>query len=86
MKYLKDSNPVEMENVSISRNIQHELKFAWWVLSVIKERIQILSKRKTKKRHNKLTKFSMNVPKNVKTVKVLDAENGNKLWRKTEEK
>lgn len=53
---------------------------------MIKERIQILSKRKTKKRHNKLTKFSMNIPKNVKTVKVLDAENGNKLWRKTEGK
>ena len=80
-KDLKVSNPMEMEELAISRGPA----FTWWVPSVIKKRRQIISKRKTNKTQAKLTKFGITIPKHMKETKVLDAENVNNLLGKAEE-
>ena len=70
----------------MSRDVQDELVFAWWVPSAIKKRQRIISKLRTNKRYAKLTKFGIHIPKYMKEAKFLDADNGNTLWRKAEEK
>ena len=75
---------MELVDYTISRGIQDELAFCWWIPSAIKKRRSIISKIKTKKRHTKVTRFGIKTPKNMKEARVLEAENENNVWRMAE--
>ena len=48
LKDLKDSYPVQLADYAVNNKIQDEPAFAWWVPFVLKKRIAIISKIKTK--------------------------------------
>jgi hypothetical protein len=66
----------------VTKGIDLELAFNWWVPHVLKKRDQIISLvRKWTARHLKRThKFGIEVPKTVKDALALDCKNGNTLW------
>ena len=77
---LKESNPIEVAEYSVSANIQHEPAFAWWVPNVISRRNRIIAtvnKRYLKRTH----KFGIEIPKTVQRAIEIDRENGNSLWQ-----
>ena len=41
---IKESNPVEVAEFAINRNIHHEPAFAWWVPYVIRKRTRLINK------------------------------------------
>ena len=79
MKIVKESNPIELAEYAIARNIHSEAAFAWWVPHTIKKRNRIIKlvKHRTVK-HN--MKFGVKVPQNVSQAREYDKENGNTLW------
>jgi hypothetical protein len=66
----------------VTKGLDHEPAFNWWVPHVLKKHDQIISlvcKRTT--RYLKRTQnFSIEVPKTVKEALALDRKNGNTLW------
>ena len=79
LKTLKESNPVELAEYAISRGIQDEAAYAWWVPYTIKKQnriIKLVQHRSTKKQ----LKFGVQVPQSVKEALELDRKNGNHLW------
>lgn len=76
---LKQSNPVEVAEYAILRNIHEEPAFAWWVQWTIKRRKHFISKMKSAININNM-KYGIKVPKTVAEARRLDAENKNDLW------
>ncbi len=66
----------------MTKGIDHEPAFNWWVPHVLKKRDWIISiVRKRTTRYLKRThKFVIEVPKTVKEALALDRKNGNTLW------
>ena len=66
----------------MSQKIYHELVFNWWVKSVLKKMLRIISivkkrnARYLKKKHN----FVVEVPKSIAQKYVLAKNNVNTLW------
>ncbi len=84
IKVLKESNPVQVGEYIISREIQNEPAFAWWVPYVMRKRDVIVSA--VKSRIKKTThKYGIEMPVPGKDVVQhaidLDRWNGNTLWR-----
>ena len=79
LKIIKESNPIEMAEYAVSRNIHLEAAFAWWVPHTIKKRNRIIKlvKHRTVKHE---MKFGVQVPQDVAAARKLDKENGNNLW------
>jgi hypothetical protein len=79
---LKESHPIETAEYAVTKGIDHEPAFNWWVPHVLKKHDRIISlvcKRTT--RYLKRThKFDIEVPKTVKEALALDCKNGNTLW------
>ncbi len=73
---------IETTEYAVTKGIDLEPPFNWWVPHVLKKRDQIISlvcKRTT--RYLKRThKFGIIVPKTVKEALALDHKNGNTLW------
>lgn len=85
LKTLKESNPLETAEYAISRGIQDEAAFAWWVPYTIKKRERIIQQTK----HNKVKRnimYGIEVPNSVKEARDLDTLNGNDLWQKSLDK
>lgn len=77
---LKESNPVNVAEYAVSRNIQDEPAFAWWVAYTLKKRNRIIAA--VNARYRKRThKFGVEVPNNVAEALALDAKNGNDYWQ-----
>jgi hypothetical protein len=77
---LKESNPIEVAEYAVSRGIEDEPAFAWWVPYTLKKRTRILAavnQRYRKKTH----KFGIRMPKTVEEAHALDKQNGNDDWR-----
>ena len=73
MKVLKESNPIETAEFAVSRGIQDEPVFSWWIPYVMRKRDRIISSvnsRVKKVIHN-----------SVEECYRLDKNNGNSLWR-----
>ena len=80
MKVLKESNPIETAEFAISRNIQDEPAFSWWVPYVMRKRDRIISF--VNSRVKKVThKYGVAIPNSVEECYRLDKQNGNTLWR-----
>ena len=67
---------------AVSKEIDHEPAFNWWVKHVLKKRDRIIASiRKQKTRFQKKShKFGIELPKTVEEALALDAKNGNTLW------
>jgi hypothetical protein len=79
---LKESHSVETAKYAVTKGIDLEPAFNWWVPHVLKKRDRIISlvcKRTT--RYLKRThKFGIEVPKTVKEALALDRKNDNTIW------
>jgi hypothetical protein len=79
---LKESYPIETSEYAVTKGLDHEPTFNWWVPHVLKKHDQIISlvckwtTRYLKRTH----KFGIEIPKTVKEALALDRKNGNTLW------
>jgi hypothetical protein len=79
---LKESHPIETAEYAVTKGLDQEPAFNWWVPHVLKKRDQIISlvckwtTRYLKRTH----KFGIEIPKTVKEALALDRKNGNTLW------
>jgi Reverse transcriptase (RNA-dependent DNA polymerase) len=77
---LKNSNPVEVAEYAISRSIDNEPAFRWWVRQALRKRDRFVCKVKT--RYWKRThKYGIEMPKSVKQALAIDARTGTSFWR-----
>ena len=76
MDIIKDSDPVELAEYSISRGIDQEPAFTWWVPKVMKKKNLLIKKLKSKQ-HKTNLKFGLKVPQSVEEAYKTDRENGN---------
>jgi len=80
LKEMKNSNPLETAEYAVSRRIETEPAFMWWVPRTLKKRNSIIGK--VKSLHIKKThKFGIEIPRSVEHALQLDAQNGNIFWR-----
>ena len=80
LRMVKNSYPVEMAEYAISRRIQDEPAFAWWINKVIRKRERIISKLRTTRKVRRNIKFGVKVPFSVEEAKSFDHENNNTFW------
>jgi hypothetical protein len=78
---LKESHPIETTKYAVTKGLDHEPAFNWWVPHVLKKRDQLISLvRKPTTGYLKRThKFGIEIPKTVKEALALDRKNGNTL-------
>ena len=80
LKVLKESNPVEVAEFAVARDIQREPAFAWWVPFTLRKRDRIIAAIHTRVR-KKTHKYGIEVPSSVEHALEIDKKNGNTLWR-----
>ncbi len=66
----------------MTKRIDHEPAFNWWVPHLLKKRDRIISLvcKQTTRYLKRTHKFGIEVPKTVKEALALDCKNGNTLW------
>jgi hypothetical protein len=80
LKILKESNPVQVAEYAIARNIGEEPAFAWWVPYILRKRdviILAVNSRVRRASH----KYGIEVPSSVKHAIEIDRKNKNTLWQ-----
>ena len=85
LKEMYASHPLETAEFVVSRGLQDEPAFAWWVSNVLNTRKLIIEKVKSldwKQSH----KFGIKLPKSVQEAHAIDKANGNNLWTRVIEK
>jgi hypothetical protein len=75
---LRESNPVEVAECTVTNNLHDEPSFAWWVPHVLKMWNRIIFA-VTKRYHKRTHKFGIQVPKKWGEAVKLDEENGKTL-------
>jgi hypothetical protein len=85
LSLVKESNPLELAQFAVSRNIDSEPAFAWWVLHVLKKARHIV-KATTHRAVRKKIKFGVVVPDTFEEAIQIDKENGNTYWHDAIEK
>jgi hypothetical protein len=80
LKILKESNPVQVAEYAIARNIGEEPAFAWWVPYVLRKRDVIISAVNSRVRKTS-HKYGIEVPSSVKHAIEIDRKNKNTLWQ-----
>ena len=80
LNILKESNPVEVAEFAVSRNIDREPAFCWWVPYTLRRRDRIIAS--VRARVRKMShKYGIEVPNNVAEALRIDERNGNHFWR-----
>ncbi len=79
---LKESHPIETAEYALTKGLDHEPAFNWWVPHVLRKRDQIISLvcRRTTRYLKRTHKFGTEISKTVKEALALDRKNGNALW------
>ena len=77
---VKESNPVELAEYAVTKGIDKEPAFEWWVPHTLKKRDRLIAA-VNKRYHKRTHKFGVRVPKTVEEAKRIDADNGNMLWQ-----
>lgn len=85
LKIAKESNPIETAEYALSRNLQDEPAFAWWVNHTLRKRDRII-KQVGRKSIRKNMKFGVKVPSTIEEAEQFDKENNNDLWKKAIDK
>ena len=80
LKILKESNPVQVAEYAIARNIGEEPAFAWWVPYVLRKRDVIISAVNSRVRRTS-HKYGIEVPSSVKHAIEIDQKNKNTFWQ-----
>ncbi len=86
LKLLKELNPVQVGEYVISRGIQDEPAFAWWVPCTMRKRDVIVAaiKSRLKKTSHKygieMPMPARNTDEAVRNAQELDRKNGNTFW------
>ena len=83
LKILKESNPVQVAEYVMARNLSEEAAFAWWVHYVLRKRDVIVSA--VKSRVARTThKYGIELPRpgkdTIENARKLDLKNGNTLY------
>ena len=79
LKDMKQSYPVQVAEYAIANRIDDEPAFAWWVSHVIKKRLRVIAKLKSKY-WQRTHKFGIRIPKTVEQALAFDRENGDTKW------
>jgi hypothetical protein len=77
---IKESNPVEVAEYAVGKDLQDKPAFVWWFPHVLKKRhciIAFVIKRYLKRNH----KFGIEIPITWNDCVCLDKENNNTLWQ-----
>jgi hypothetical protein len=77
---LKESNPVEVAEYAVAKNLLDAPDFVLWVPFVLKKRSHIFAD-VTKQYHKRTQKFGIEAPKSLDDCVRLDKENGNTIWK-----
>ncbi|CAJ1941927.1 unnamed protein product, partial [Cylindrotheca closterium] len=80
LKDMKESFPIEVADYAISKDIQDEPAFAWWVPHVVRKRTRFLGKVKSKY-WERTHKYGIRIPKSIREAIEIDKENGDTLWQ-----
>ena len=80
LSLMKESHPIETAEFAISRGIEDEPAFAWWVPFVVRKRDKIIASLSTRATHYR-HKYSVEIPSTIDQAYDLDRSNGNTLWR-----
>ena len=83
LKILKESNPVQVAEYAVARNIADEPAFAWWVHYVLRKRDVIVSKLNARVRCT-THKYGIELPEpgknTITSARELDRRNKNTFW------
>ena len=79
MKDIHAEYPVQLAEYALSKGIDDQPAFAWWIPYVMKKRNRIISRTKSKY-WTRTHKFGICIPKSVQEAKEIDAANRNTLW------
>jgi hypothetical protein len=78
LAYLKESNPVEVDEYAVSKSLLDDPVFFLWVPYMLNKRSRTIAA-VTKRYHKRTQKFGIEVPKNWEDCVRLDKENGNNI-------
>ena len=81
LKYLKDSNPVDVAEYVTDRGVEQEHAFAWWVPYTLRKRDIIVSEVSLRVRRCS-HKYEIEVPTSIASAKKIDEKNGDDFWEK----
>jgi hypothetical protein len=79
LKDMKESNPVDVAEFAMARNLIDEPAFIWWVPYTLRKKDNIIAAIKSRVKVN-THKYGIEVPRNMIHAKELDAKNNNTLW------
>jgi hypothetical protein len=80
LSVMKESNPVDVAEFAVSRNLEDESAFCWWVPYTLRKRDRIISA--VNARVKRVThKYGVEIPRTLKEAYDLDEKNGNTFWR-----
>jgi hypothetical protein len=77
---IKESNPVEVHEYAVARNLLDDPYFVFWDPHILKKRSSIIAD-VTKRYHKRTHKFGTEVPKRWDDCVTLVKENDNTLWQ-----
>ena len=80
LSLIKESNPLDTAEYVVSRGLESEAAFAWWVPRVMRKKSHIIMQIRHRVPKKSL-KFGISVPSSVEEAIKFDRENGNSLWR-----
>ena len=78
---MKESYPIETADYAISRGIDNEPAFDWWVVPTLKRRKAIVAALKTRMRQTR-HKYGIEIPTSIEHAKELDQNDGSDFWMK----
>ena len=80
LRDLKDAYPIELAEYAVQNKLDGRPAFSWWVPYVLKKRMTIIAKLKSKY-WQRTHKYGIQVPKTVHDAYAIDATNKNTKWR-----
>mmetsp|Transcript_10819 Transcript_10819/g.15256 ORF Transcript_10819/g.15256 Transcript_10819/m.15256 type:complete len:380 (+) Transcript_10819:2561-3700(+) len=80
LRILKESNPVEVVEFAVARNLQDEAAFVWWVQYVLRKRNAIMSSINSRIKHT-THKYGVEVPRTMNEAMEIDRKNQNRYWQ-----
>jgi hypothetical protein len=79
LKDLKESNPVNVAEFAMARNLVEEPAFGWWVPYTLRKKDNIIAAIKSRMKVS-THKYGIEVPRSMAHAKKLDEMNKNTLW------
>ena len=81
LKDAKNSNPGGLAELAVSRGVENEPAFKWWVPSALREKKRLISRLVSRRVRKGRMKFGIMVPGSVEEAIELDRINNNTFWQ-----